>query len=645
MWNLRIAGIELYFLLGWFWIYCFLGWIWESCYMSVMERRLINRGFVSGPFLTIYGFGAVSVYLILRPLERQWILLFFCGAVLATVLEYLTAVVLEAVFHTSWWDYTEKKWNFQGKICPESTVCWGCFTLLMFYVLQPGVSWAVRQVDVRTGKVVILVVTVIYGIDFVISAAAAFAMDRKIRKMELLQSELLEILQKNRFSGAAEEIRRRISSFRRKTGEKVRVYPGKARKTMKSYLDMLRTESGQKFESLADYGSEKKSELNLRREQVKAEIRECAERLGIRWEKRRRLIERTIQRFVDAYPHLNHVQRLTVENDGNKEGAMIVSRYEAERSAESGQGNLPEDRFVELRGRKYCLAGNVMTDEKRRASYDLLAQKTFDISFEKWYQDGYWTEKNCPYTLFDGETAAANLSVNRMTVEKGGKAHSCIQIGTVMTDEDYRDQGLMRFLMETVLENIEPSCEMVFLFANRTVLDFYPRFHFQRVGQYRYFWKPEKTEALVKRDSRKRRLHMECEQDVRLLQACYEKKNPFSQLQVTGNFGLLMFYCGSFMKDCVWYLEEEDAVIIAETDQDVLHCYEIYCAPGRTLADLLGCMMNEKTNRVVLEFTPADTEGLEVSPADDDDDALFVWSGRDDLFSDGRFFFPSLFHT
>ena len=87
MWNLRIAGIELYFLLGWFWIYCFLGWIWESCYMSVMERRLINRGFVSGPFLTIYGFGAVSVYLILRPLERQWILLFFCGAVLATVLE------------------------------------------------------------------------------------------------------------------------------------------------------------------------------------------------------------------------------------------------------------------------------------------------------------------------------------------------------------------------------------------------------------------------------------------------------------------------------------------------------------------------------------------------------------------------------
>ena len=88
MWNFRIAGIELYFLLGWFWIYCFLGWVWESCYMSVMERRLVNRGFVNGPFLTIYGFGAVSVYLILRPLERQWPLLFLCGALLATILNF-----------------------------------------------------------------------------------------------------------------------------------------------------------------------------------------------------------------------------------------------------------------------------------------------------------------------------------------------------------------------------------------------------------------------------------------------------------------------------------------------------------------------------------------------------------------------------
>lgn len=108
MWTLQIAGIELYFLLGWFWIYCFLGWVWESCYMSVVEGHPVNRGFVTGPFLTIYGFGALSVYLILRPLAGKWLPLFFCGAILATILEFVTAEVLEAVFHTRWWDYTEK---------------------------------------------------------------------------------------------------------------------------------------------------------------------------------------------------------------------------------------------------------------------------------------------------------------------------------------------------------------------------------------------------------------------------------------------------------------------------------------------------------------------------------------------------------
>lgn len=315
MWSFQIAGAELYFVMGWFWIYCFLGWIWESSYMSVVERHPVNRGFVNGPFLTIYGFGAVSVYLILRPLEGRWPLLFVCGALLATLLEYFTAVVLEAVFHTSWWDYTEKKWNFQGKICPESTVCWGFFTLLMFYVLQPGVSWAVRQIDVKAGRVLIVVITLIYCVDFGISAAAAFALDHKIQKMEAFREEILEILLRNRLTGAAEEARQRFALFRRETGRKVRVYPGRARKIMRSYTDWLRQESGQKLDGLIGYGAEKKEGLLQRRQQVKKEILDRIEKIGMVWGKRGKPIEKIIQRYVDAYPHLNHVQ---MRNGGEK---------------------------------------------------------------------------------------------------------------------------------------------------------------------------------------------------------------------------------------------------------------------------------------------------------------------------------------
>ncbi len=77
-------------------------------------EKLVNRGYITGPLCTIYGVGAVSVFLILRPLQGNWIALYFGGVIVATVLEYITAVIMEGLFHTSWWDYSNKKFNFSG---------------------------------------------------------------------------------------------------------------------------------------------------------------------------------------------------------------------------------------------------------------------------------------------------------------------------------------------------------------------------------------------------------------------------------------------------------------------------------------------------------------------------------------------------
>ena len=93
------------------------------------------------------------------------------------------------------------------------------------------------------------------------------------------------------------------------------------------------------------------------------------------------------------------------------------------------------------------------------------------------------------------------------------------------------------------------------------------------------------------------------------------------------------------------YLEEEDAVILAEEDGDTLCCYEIYCDPGRKLTDLLERLVSERTAYVSLGFTPADQEGFEIRPVDDDDDALFVWTEKGNLFLDGKYLFPLLSHT
>ena len=92
--SFEILGVDLYHILSWFIVYSFMGWIWESCYVSAKSKKWVNRGFVSGPFVTIYGVGAVTVYVILRPVAGNILELYFAGVAVATILEYVTALAM-----------------------------------------------------------------------------------------------------------------------------------------------------------------------------------------------------------------------------------------------------------------------------------------------------------------------------------------------------------------------------------------------------------------------------------------------------------------------------------------------------------------------------------------------------------------------
>ena len=94
--------------------------------------------------------------------------------------------------------------------------------------------------------------------------------------------------------------------------------------------------------------------------------------------------------------------------------------------------------------------------------------------------------KRQPYVLLDGGTVVASIAVNRMQTMWRGKGRSYIQLGTVMTDPQYRKQGLSRCLMEQVLRDYCRSCDAVYLFANDSALDFYPRFGFERAVEYQF---------------------------------------------------------------------------------------------------------------------------------------------------------------
>lgn len=287
----------------------------------------------------------------------------------------------------------------------------------------------------------------------------------------------------------------------------------------------------------------------------------------------------------------------------------------------------------------YRLSKEVMTDDALRAAFNELTVKTFGFSFEQWYQQKYWTNSNIPYTLFDGDKAISNISINRMEVLWDGKKRKYIQIGTVMTDEAYRNQGLSRYLMEEVMKDWESQCDAMFLFANQSVLEFYPKFGFIKEMQYHF-------SADIQRGLESaRKLYIDSTQDLELLKNYYEKKNPFSKVQVINNSGLLMFYCSWIMKDNIYYSEQYDAIVIAEQDGDSLNCYDIYCDQGKNLFDILSSVVTIDTKRVNLKFTPVDSSNLEVTLADDLNDTLFVLKGKENLFQQDKILFPEISHT
>ena len=184
MWDLTVCGIDFYHLMNWLIIYSFFGWVWETCYVSVKSGKFVNRGFINGPLCTIYGFGAVSVYVILRPFSDNLLYLYLGGVVVATALEYVTAVLMESIFHTSWWDYSDNKFNFQGRICLGASLGWGAFTVILFKVLHPLVESIVILYPVYVGEIGICVIGVGYVVDFAFSAAAAFRIHEKLPVIE-----------------------------------------------------------------------------------------------------------------------------------------------------------------------------------------------------------------------------------------------------------------------------------------------------------------------------------------------------------------------------------------------------------------------------------------------------------------------------
>lgn len=182
-------------LMFFFFIYCFMGWIIESTWVSAHQKKFVNRGFMRGPFIPIYGFGAMALLIVGTILIKWPIAVFFGGLLTASVLEYFTGAAMEAIFKVRYWDYTGKLMNINGHVCLFTSVCWGFLACGEVYFVHKPVEKLSLVMSEKALNFVTMVIAVYFIVDVTLSFKAAFDMRDIIIKMEKAREEL-RIMQK-----------------------------------------------------------------------------------------------------------------------------------------------------------------------------------------------------------------------------------------------------------------------------------------------------------------------------------------------------------------------------------------------------------------------------------------------------------------
>ena len=198
-----------------FFLYCFLGWVWESCYVSAKRRQWVNRGFLHGPMLPIYGTGAVIILLATIPVRDSLWLVFLLGMLAATALEYVTGAAMEALFKVRYWDYSKQPFNLNGYICLTSSLAWGAFSILLVRFLHPPVEDLVLRLPAFLVVPLAFLLTIAVTVDAVRSFQAAMDLREVLTRLTEENEDLRRLAKRVEvISAFAEEDLRR---FRERT--------------------------------------------------------------------------------------------------------------------------------------------------------------------------------------------------------------------------------------------------------------------------------------------------------------------------------------------------------------------------------------------------------------------------------------------
>lgn len=187
-------AIQILELATYFIIYSFLGWILESIFRSFCEKKIINTGFLRGPICPIYGCGAIIMILFLKNFLNSKILLFIMSIIFLSLWEYIVGVILEKLFKTKYWDYSDHKFNYKGRICLTNSIAWGFLGVFFIDFIHPFIVNLLKNVNIIYLKIIVPILLIIILTDTIISIIKTKNIKSTLEKVEKLNEQIKEKL-------------------------------------------------------------------------------------------------------------------------------------------------------------------------------------------------------------------------------------------------------------------------------------------------------------------------------------------------------------------------------------------------------------------------------------------------------------------
>ncbi|WP_160687906.1 GNAT family N-acetyltransferase [Clostridium sp. C2-6-12] len=284
-----------------------------------------------------------------------------------------------------------------------------------------------------------------------------------------------------------------------------------------------------------------------------------------------------------------------------------------------------------------------MNDNKYRKSFNELALKTFCLDFDEWFKKGFLDDNYINYSFLSGDKIVSNVSINKFNIIYNGKINKAIQLGTVMTDEAYRNNGLIKKLMDIILKEYE-AYDLIYLFANKNVLDFYPKFGFKKVLEGKYEMDISNiTKTQLKSNIIK--LELENEEHKKIVEKISKNRVPLSQkLCAIKDKWPLYIHCNYEFKEDLYYLKDKNVIVIFRRKNNIITLYDILSENNFDLDEIIEKIIQEDDEKIIFEFMPESNKySIDFKLNKDTVDTLFVLKGKETL-CDGVVF-PITSHT